>query len=212
MRGRLEAEALRSVAWPAAEGVLTPEQFREAVDYLTTRSMQWRVRVEAGFETAEEGPAVFLAEDAPKLRDRIVLEAVIDVSSERARVAYLREITMLDAARRRFAQAGGGEATVEIGPANREGDSAATADEPGAGAQGPSPSRLGQVPSRHEAAERQRKDRFDPDMRGAMESPEPEEAGGSNAVPPAGGETPEPGRDRRIGRWSPAGGSQGGRR
>lgn len=54
-RERLDAATLRSLAWPVTEGVLTPEQFERAVDSLTTRSLQWRVRIEAGIERAGSG-------------------------------------------------------------------------------------------------------------------------------------------------------------
>ncbi|HRQ72316.1 MAG TPA: helix-hairpin-helix domain-containing protein [Phycisphaerales bacterium] len=88
-RERLDEEARKSVAWPAAEGIVPEAEFQEAVPWLTTRAMQWRVRV---------GPG-----DAPPLAQRMVLEAVIDVSSQRPRVAYLRDVTLLPLARRLYA-------------------------------------------------------------------------------------------------------------
>lgn len=215
MRGRLEAEALKSVSWPAAEGVLTPEQFRQAADYLTTRSMQWRVRVEAGFEEADSAfsSAKAPAETAPKLRDRIELEAVIDVSSERPRVAYLREVTQLDAARREFAKSAPvEEAPPEPEQTNREAGGAEAADEMDADAEGPStPSRLGQVSSRVEAAKAQHEERVRPKPAPDVGAEESETPAAPESVPAA-GDSPEAGQDRRIGRWNPAGGSQGGRR
>ncbi len=90
-RERLSAEALRSLAWPVTESILTPDEFERAVDRLTTRSAQYRVRVEGtvaprGSEGASE-PARPMA--------RVVYDAIIDVSSEPARVAYLRDATLL---------------------------------------------------------------------------------------------------------------------
>lgn len=115
-REKLDKEKRSTIAWPVIEGVLTQDQFQQACDSLTTRSMQWRIIVEGGVEPAETGasidPARASADSSVSLgtspergsgavlRDRIVLEAVIDISSKRPRVAYLRDITHLAAARR----------------------------------------------------------------------------------------------------------------
>ena len=48
VREGLDDETLNSVTWLASEEVLTPAQFATCVDLVTTRSMQWRVRIEAG--------------------------------------------------------------------------------------------------------------------------------------------------------------------
>ena len=100
-RERLDESLRKSVAWPAVEGIVPEEQFQEAVPWLTTRAMQWRVRLEAGVAPAEStaGP-----DDATALSQRMVLEAVIDVSSQRPRVAYLRDVTLLPLARRLYAE------------------------------------------------------------------------------------------------------------
>lgn len=120
-RSSLDQAAKQSVVWPVVEGVLEPQAFVDAVDWLTTRSMQWRVRLEAGFRAGEPGmdpvgnasvqsdqanipmtlddlTASFDApsEDEQALDHRIVLEAVIDIASERPRVAYLREMTVFE--------------------------------------------------------------------------------------------------------------------
>ncbi|MFG0285628.1 MAG: ComEA family DNA-binding protein [Phycisphaerales bacterium JB039] len=99
----------QSVCWPVLEELMTPEQFQEAVDHLTTRSTQWRIRVEAGLtapgaadlttsatdlEIDEFG--VLVESDGRTLERRIVLDAVIDVASRRPRVAYLRDITHVE--------------------------------------------------------------------------------------------------------------------
>jgi DNA uptake protein ComE-like DNA-binding protein len=211
MRGQLSEDLLRSVTWPVVEGVLTPEQFQSAADWITTRSMQWRVRVEAGFESAEQA-SESSASDARKLRDRIVLEAVIDVASERPRVAYLREVTLLDPARRALARSGedGGEAS-ERDTANRGAEAAPPADED-VGAEGPPPpSRLGRVPSRLIAAEEHLNERLGLGVAEDLDDGFDAEVAESEAAL-QNAEAPEPGQDRRIGRWNPAGGSQGGRR
>ncbi|MBL0926116.1 MAG: helix-hairpin-helix domain-containing protein [Phycisphaerales bacterium] len=92
-RTTLDDRTRATVAWPVMEGIVEPGRFAEAVDRLTTRSLQWRVRVEAGFATGDS-----LA-SRPDLRDRVVLEAVLDVSGPVPRVAYLRDLTMLDTLR-----------------------------------------------------------------------------------------------------------------
>src|ERR1051325_6879795 len=92
-RARLDEPSRGKVTWPLKEGILKEEQFQSASDWITTRSLQWRVRVEARLEHGdssgraeeEEGPA------------GMVWEAVIDVSGERARVAYVRDVTYLPA-------------------------------------------------------------------------------------------------------------------
>jgi hypothetical protein len=114
-RERLDQEKRSTIAWPLLEGILTQEQFEKACDFLTARSMQWRVIIEGGVETAGAGNDS--ADSSPGgsaglgasvqsergsgaiFRDRIVLEAVIDVSSKRAHIAYLRDITHLRTAK-----------------------------------------------------------------------------------------------------------------
>ena len=91
-REQVRAEDRRAVAWLYPD-LLDAEALKKALPHLTTRSMVWRVRVEAGVE-----PLGSDERDSPALADRVVLEAVIDVSSRRARVAYLRDVTHLDAA------------------------------------------------------------------------------------------------------------------
>jgi DNA uptake protein ComE-like DNA-binding protein len=113
-REKLDSARRGTVAWPVLEDIVKPEDFEKAVDFLTSRSLQWRVVVEGGIfpdvpegGTGERGPDWEPGSDAlsseqaaaTPLRDRIVLEAVIDVSSLRARVAYLRDVTFLPTAR-----------------------------------------------------------------------------------------------------------------
>lgn len=110
-RDRLSEEARLSAMWLVDEGILSLDEYQAIADLVTTRSLQWRVRVEAGFEESSsyervagvaesvlEGLAEMTSETTP-LQDRVVYDVVIDVASERARVAYLRDVTMLDLAR-----------------------------------------------------------------------------------------------------------------
>ncbi len=120
-RSTMDQADKQSVVWPVVEGILEPEAFIDAVDWLTTRSMQWRVRLEAGFLAGEPGMGSLDGvsaqqdqagvpmtldeltasfdeppEDDQTLDHRIVLEAVIDIASERPRVAYLRDMTVFE--------------------------------------------------------------------------------------------------------------------
>ncbi|MBK9187557.1 MAG: hypothetical protein IPM33_01240 [Phycisphaerales bacterium] len=115
-RESLSAATRLNVAWPAAEGILTEEQFEQAVDWLCVRSTQWRVRIEAGLLPVDEGVdsawpaqpsagerfsgrAIESFDDAPPpMTHAMILEAVIDVSGRRPRLAYLRDVTYLDQA------------------------------------------------------------------------------------------------------------------
>lgn len=93
-RDGLSAERRATIAWPVLEGVLAPERFRALSGWVTPRTLVWRVRVEAtiepepGLETAPSG------EPPPSM----TIEAVIDLTEARPRIAYLREVGWLDAA------------------------------------------------------------------------------------------------------------------
>lgn len=89
-RAKLSATQRASITWPLTAGLLTDEQFQQAAGWLTTRSMQWRVRVEAGFES-EESPEA-------ELGSRVVFDVVLDVADRTPRVAYMREVTHLGVA------------------------------------------------------------------------------------------------------------------
>lgn len=135
-RRSLSSDERGTTAWVVTEGVLTPRQFAEAVDHLTSRSMQWRVVVEGGrlLEPERERRAIEIGgvtgddvgdvpEDA-QLLDRVVLEAVIDVAGDRPRVAYLRDVTMLPVAevlaRRAAREAERSARLAESGPARED--------------------------------------------------------------------------------------------
>lgn len=83
----LSVEERATIAWPAMREIVTPLEFEKIVSKVTTRCFTWRVRLAAGSVDAvdPEGP----------LRDPVVYEVVIDLASPRARVAYLRDVTLL---------------------------------------------------------------------------------------------------------------------
>jgi Helix-hairpin-helix motif len=91
-------EADRASLWWLARDVLTREQFAQASSWLTTRTLQWRVRVGAQIEStaSSDEPSSDLE---PSARMGVMAyEAVIDVAGALPRIAYLREVTNLDAA------------------------------------------------------------------------------------------------------------------
>jgi len=100
-RAGLAADRRASVLWPLTEGIVTAEQMAGAIDHLSVRSLQWRVRIEAGMERrdeAESGRARSGDLDELQLRDRVAFEVVIDLTDPRPRLAYFREATLLEAA------------------------------------------------------------------------------------------------------------------
>jgi DNA uptake protein ComE-like DNA-binding protein len=121
-RQGLDSAVKRSIVWPLSEGILKEEEFVKAVDWMTTRSMQWRVRVEVGVievDAREDG----VGRGARELEERMVMEAVIDVGSERPRVAYLRDVTLKEAAgvmAETLAKEGEGDADGTDGPAGAD--------------------------------------------------------------------------------------------
>lgn len=120
-RASLDEAQRRDIAWPVTTGELTAEEFVEAVGHLTVRTLQWRVRVEAGFlppadDGELEGAAVERDRalgldvdtgdgDRDALEHAVVLEAVLDVAGATPRIADLRDVTIEAALRRLDADA-----------------------------------------------------------------------------------------------------------
>lgn len=98
-RSGVSAEDRRNVAWAVEAGLLTPEQFEAAAGWMTTRSVVWRVRIEAAIEVAGAESSESTVER------RMVWEAVVDAASPEARVAYLRDVTYLSQAIARVEEA-----------------------------------------------------------------------------------------------------------
>lgn len=100
-RSTLPVDQARSTAWPLTEGIIAVEDFAKAADWLTTRCLQWRVVIEAGVLITEStgSGTTASAEQDDTLRNRVVIEAVIDLAAEKVRVAELVDITRVDAAR-----------------------------------------------------------------------------------------------------------------
>jgi len=119
IREGLDEQTLGSTAWLSSEDIVPRDEFGLCADWITTRSMQWRVRIEAGLLEQDRAEIAFGAagaerasggesprapefgapfDEEPRLRDRVVLEAVVDISSTRPRVAYLRDVTLMPVA------------------------------------------------------------------------------------------------------------------
>ena len=87
MRDGLSADDRATIVWPAIEGIVQPEAYNELAGRITTRCWTYRLRLAAG-ELDPDEP------DGP-LTNPVIYEVVIDLSAPRPRVAYLRDITLL---------------------------------------------------------------------------------------------------------------------
>jgi len=231
-RDRLAPELMGSAAWLVTQGILTQDDFEIVVDSVTTRCMQWRVRVEGGLSFAESGVEGIGGpvggtggeiDPAQALTPRVVLEAVVDISSQRVRVAYLRDVTLMETAEAILNDPGLAEELglgAGISPDNEQPEELddARAVEPtqedGAG-QGPGG---GGAPMRGEAGDGTEFD--SPGTPGGETSHRPGRARGAEGASEGGdvngsgdsggsGQTSGSGtefKDRRIGRWTSRGG------
>lgn len=174
LRDKLAPEQRLSPCWLVVENILTQEQFEQAFEHICSRSLQWRVVVEAGFVPGEESER----EERPALQDRVVLEAVIDVSSERPRVAYLRDVSVAAAAR-------------QIGPLRPPAAEPETEAKPENAAPAASP-----TPERAVSSSRERPARATEEAREESEQADAPDGPGASGVPE---------KDPRLGRWTPGG-------
>lgn len=187
-RSGLSESRLASITWPLDEGVISGEQFLQLAPWITTRSLQFRVLVEAGFEVASDQPR---SGDFSTLEldQRIVAEVVIDVSGDRARIAYLRDVTWL------------GDALEIHTVAAREqaADPERWYDFPDPFA----PMVADEGPEDDGASFERPSDRADQQRRDLRRNrPETGDTRMEQAVPPTEPTSPPEGQDRRIGRWN----------
>lgn len=204
-RAGLDEQARRSVVWPLTEGFITADDFAKAVDRITTRSTQWRVRVEAGYMLPSADGVAGRTDEAP-LADRMVLEAVIDVASERPRVAYLRDVTLeeiatalgdslaaraAESAQREPDEGAEGPTDSEAAPAEKQDPAAGAGAAPG---------------SANKSANGNLGDR---NTGGPIQEREPRVGSPEGPPAPAAEPVERTGVDRRLGRWTTGKGRTG---
>jgi DNA uptake protein ComE-like DNA-binding protein len=185
VRDGLSAAQRASVVWPLLEGVLAPEAYDTLGGRITTRTFTWRVRLAAGEVDAHdlEGP----------LRQPVIVEVVFDLAGQRPRVAYLRDIALMQTAALVASNAtlDGAPEAVRAGEDAEPPEPAAGDDAPGAA---PDPAAPGDGTPGDPALPGD----ADPSDAGDPAAPPPGAAPGSPSPPPA----PAPGAGRgRIGRW-----------
>ena len=106
-RRSLGAEELCSVLWPLEQGIVDEEGMLAAVDRITTRSVRWVLRAEAGvgtvreravgvdsLEDAERIRAGVAGDDQEKLADRVAMDYLVDFSGDRPVVVPLGEVSI----------------------------------------------------------------------------------------------------------------------
>ncbi len=87
VREELSPDQRATIAWPAVRQILKPEQYELLAGQITTRCWTYRVRIAAGEVDADDptGP----------ISNPQIQELVIDLCGPKPRLAYLRDITLL---------------------------------------------------------------------------------------------------------------------
>ena len=98
VRDQLSPEHRATIVWPALEGIVEPEAYDELAGRITTRSWTYRLRLAAAEEALTPGPSPRGRGGALSSAPAVIYEVVIDLSAPRPRVAYLRDVTMLETA------------------------------------------------------------------------------------------------------------------
>lgn len=89
-RDRVNDQDRQNILWPVFMAGVEMEKLLPSLDHLGVRSMVWRVRVEAG-----RADSLDSSDERAELSSRVSLEAVIDLSTDRPRVVYLRDVSHL---------------------------------------------------------------------------------------------------------------------
>lgn|GEM_PF-3529568 len=87
-RERLSEDERRAETWPVREGIADAGAWAQAIPWLTTRSVQWGVTIEAGLAAGESDDASGVALEYP-VRYRVVLDA----GGDSARLILIRDET-----------------------------------------------------------------------------------------------------------------------
>ncbi|QOJ01707.1 MAG: hypothetical protein HRU70_14965 [Phycisphaeraceae bacterium] len=192
-REGLDAAAKSSIAWIARLGVISDDEFQAASDWLTHRTTQWRVRVEAGFDREGQDDPVPGAAGVG-LEGRVVWEAVIDVADDRPRLAYLRDVTHLGLALAMERVVSAGEPRADLDDGTDEALPEAGPSGPGEGMEDVGSLRLRGMRDRRMSIDAG----LDLEGPGAEVKPAEADAGGAGT-----GSTSR--ADRRAGRWRAGG-------
>lgn len=110
-REAVPADERLDPAWLVERGIVDASTFRSLLSRIATRSLFWRIRVEGRIERIESDRDATAAA-APTLR--VILEAVIDLTGERPRLASLRDITAFPDAIRMLAALPAAEERTEF--------------------------------------------------------------------------------------------------
>lgn len=103
-RDSLSSKERTGTTWLVEQGIINGEQWAGVVMKLTTRSFVWRVRVMgnilrgggSGGNDSNIGGSIGNMDAGVRNVAELVYEAVIDLTSPQPRIAYLRDITMLE--------------------------------------------------------------------------------------------------------------------
>jgi hypothetical protein len=118
LRDSLDETERKGTSWLVSRRVLTNEQFGAVAGRITNRSALWRLRVEARIVAAsddETGLATATASQGDEPRSAYAFDCVVDVSTDPARIAFLRDISMLPTARALDSMASDGDSRRDLG-------------------------------------------------------------------------------------------------
>jgi DNA uptake protein ComE-like DNA-binding protein len=87
MRQELSPEERATIAWPVTNQIITPEAFERIAAHITTRCWSYRVRIAAGEVRVEDLDGA--------MSNQRIHELVIDLAGSKPRIAYLRDVTLL---------------------------------------------------------------------------------------------------------------------
>lgn len=106
-RRSLDTDELKDPLWPLREGLVDEDSMLEVLDRVTTRSVRWVLRAEAGMATVRERSvgidsledaqrvqAGMASADEDRLRDRVAMDLLVDFSGPRPVVVPLGEVSI----------------------------------------------------------------------------------------------------------------------
>ena len=143
LRDSLDETERRGTSWLVSRRALTTEQYGAVAGRITHRSALWRFRIEARIERGEGETGVRSARarsstagNAPRddPRASYAFDCIVDVSTERPRIAFLRDVSLLPTARALAMLAGNAAADEEMPKTDSDGGSARAFDDGSDGA------------------------------------------------------------------------------